>query len=411
MPTAAGHQGGAFAPINGGVTAPLGFSAGSAAAGIKKAGRLDVALLVADADVPCAAVYTTNTVAAAPVVVSRNHTAHGHVRAAVINSGNANACTGPQGVADARAMADAVGSAIGCPSDEVVVSSTGVIGVPLPMPKVLAGIAAAAAALSPDGGDEAAEAIRTTDTFVKQCAIELTLDGTTYRVGGMAKGSGMIQPNMATMLAFVTTDAPLTSGACDAMLRSASDRTFNRITVDSDTSTNDMCLLLASGAAGGEPVSVHGARFDALAAAVHHVCGELARMIVRDGEGATKFVEITVQGALCEADAERAAFAIANSPLCKTAIFGGDANWGRVAMAIGKSGAQVDPDAFDIVFAGIPTCVAGTAIAFDEDAAAEALSLRDVDVLVDLHVGDGEATVWTCDLSYEYVRINGEYRS
>jgi glutamate N-acetyltransferase/amino-acid N-acetyltransferase len=405
------HGAGSFEPLDGGVTAPLGFRAGAVAAGIKKVGKLDVALLVADGNVPAAAVYTTNTVAAAPVIVSRANTAGGLIRAAVINSGNANACTGAQGLSDALAMADAVGTAVGCDPGAVVVSSTGVIGVPLPLDTVLEGISGAAAALNPDGGPSAAQAILTTDTFAKECAVSLTVDGHTYRVGGMAKGSGMIQPNMATMLGFVTTDAPLTSAACDTALRGATARTFNRITVDSDTSTNDMCLLMASGAAGGEPIGVDDAGYAAIAAAVHHVCGELARMIVRDGEGATKFVEVTVQGAANEGDAELAAFAIANSPLCKTAIFGADANWGRVAMAIGKSGAHVDPDAFDVVFAGIPTCVAGAAIAFDEQEAAAALGQRDVEVLVDLHVGAASATVWTCDLSYEYVRINGEYRS
>ena len=409
MTSAATDQ--AFEPLTGGVTAPIGFRAGAFSAGLKKAGKLDVAILAADREVPAAAVYTINAVAAAPVVVSRSHTAHGMVRAAVINSGNANACTGARGVADAREMAAAVGRALACDAASVVVASTGVIGVPLPLPQVLAGIAGAVAALEPAGGPSAAEAIRTTDTFAKECAVALRVAGHEYRVGGMAKGSGMIQPNMATMLAFVTTDAPLTPGACDAVLRAATARTFNRITVDSDTSTNDMCLLLASGAAGGDPIGAVGAGYEAVAAAVHHVCGELARMIVRDGEGATKFVEVTVRGAASERDAALAAFAIANSPLCKTAIFGGDANWGRVAMAIGKSGAVVDPGAFDVVFAGIPTCVAGAAIAFDEDAAAEALGKPDVDVLVDLHVGTESATVWTCDLSYDYVRINGEYRS
>lgn len=400
-----------FEQVDGGVTAALGFRAAGVAAGLKKSGRPDVALLVADRAVPAAAVYTTNACAAAPVIVSRAHTAHGLLRAAVVNSANANACTGKQGIEDAHAMADAVSTALGCTPEEVVVSSTGVIGVPLPMDVVLAGIDRASGALTSDGGPEAAEAIRTTDTFAKQHAVVVEMDGHRYTVGGMAKGSGMIQPNMATMLAFVTTDAPLTPAACDAALRAAAARTFNRITVDSDTSTNDMCLLMASGAAGGEGIGVHDERFAPIAAAIHEVCGDLARGIVRDGEGATKFVEVTVRGAASESDAEAAAFAIANSPLCKTAIFGGDANWGRVAMAIGKSGAKVDPNAFDVVFAGIPTCVAGTAILFDEEAAAAALSQRDVSVLVDLHVGDGHATVWTCDLSYEYVRINGEYRS
>ncbi len=400
-----------FGTVEGGVTAPSGFRAGAVAAGIKKAGKLDVALLVAESAVPAAAVYTTNTIAAAPVVVSRAHTANGHIRAVVINSGNANACTGVSGRADARAMASAVGDAIGCAAEDVVVASTGVIGLPLPLGTVLGGISGAADLLASDGGPSAAEAIRTTDTFTKQCAISLTVGGITYLVGGMAKGSGMIQPNMATMLGFITTDAPLTPAACDSALRAATARTFNRITVDSDTSTNDMCLLMASGAAGGDPIDAGSERYDAIASAIHHVAGELARMIVRDGEGATKFVEVTVRGAASEHDAELAAFSIANSPLCKTAIFGADANWGRVAMAIGKSGAHIDPDAFDVVFAGIPTCLAGAAIAFDEQAAAEALGRPDVDVLVDLHVGDATATVWTCDLSYEYVRINGEYRS
>jgi len=291
------------------------------------------------------------------------------------------------------------------------VASTGVIGVALPLERVLGGIGAAANALDPDAGAAAAAAIMTTDTFAKEVAVEFDLDGATYTVGGMAKGSGMIQPNMATMLAVVTTDAPLSAAACDIALRAATARTFNRISVDSDTSTNDMCLLMASGEAGGTPIEPGDPRFATVSIAVHHVCGELARMIVRDGEGATKFVEVTVRGAVTESDAERAAFAIANSPLFKTALFGGDANWGRVAMAIGKSGARVDPNAFDVIFAGIPTCVAGAGLAFDEEAAASALAEREVQVLVDLHVGTVEATVWTCDLSYEYVRINGDYRS
>jgi glutamate N-acetyltransferase/amino-acid N-acetyltransferase len=209
----------------------------------------------------------------------------------------------------------------------------------------------------------------------------------------------------------VTTDAPLTSAACDAALRSAVGRTFNRITVDSDTSTNDMCLLMANGSVGGAPISPDTAAFTAVSAAVHHVCGELARMIVRDGEGASKFIEVTVRGARSESDAEKAAFSIANSPLFKTAIFGGDANWGRVAMAVGKSGAFVDPDSLEVVFAGITTCVDGAGLAFDEESAASALSQRDIEVVADLHVGDASATVWTCDLTYDYVRINGEYRS
>jgi glutamate N-acetyltransferase/amino-acid N-acetyltransferase len=400
-----------FAPVPGGVTAPKGFRASGVAAGLKKSGQPDVALLAASRAVPAAAVFTTSLVVAAPVVVSREHAARGRIRAVVTNAGNANACTGEQGLVDARAMAAATAEALGCAPEEVIVASTGVIGAPLPVGLVLPAIARAADALDAAAGEVAADAIMTTDTFRKQAAVSVTSGGRTYTVGGMAKGSGMIKPNMATMLAYLTTDAPLTTEACDTALRAAVGRTFNRITIDSDTSTNDMCVLLASGEAGGDAIGPAGAVFETVAEAVHLVCGELARMIVRDGEGATKFVEVTVRGAATEHDAELAAFAIADSPLCKTAIFGGDANWGRVAMAIGKSGAYLDPDTFDIVFAGIPTCAGGTALSFDEEAAAAALAQREVDILVDLHVGPHSATVWTCDLSYEYVRINGDYRS
>ncbi len=398
-------------PVPGGVTAPAGFVASGVAAGIKPSGKPDMAMIACEAVVPAAAVFTTNTMAAPPVSISRTHIAHGAIRATVVNSGNANACTGAQGTADAIAMAQATANALGCDPHQVIVASTGVIGVPMPMDAVLPGVTAAAAALTPGGGADAAAAIMTTDTFAKEVAVSFDLDGVTCTVGGMAKGSGMIKPNMATMLAYVTTDAPLTSAACDAALRAAVGRTFNRITIDGDTSTNDMCLLMASGAASGPAIEPGTPEFERVLFYIHHVCAELARMIVRDGEGATKFIEVTVRGAATESDAEAAAFSIADSPLFKTAIFGGDANWGRVAMAVGKSGAKVDPDALEVVFAGITTCLNGTAVAFDEDAAAAALKLPNVEVVADLHVGAASATVWTCDLTYEYVRINGEYRS
>jgi glutamate N-acetyltransferase/amino-acid N-acetyltransferase len=401
----------AYENISGGVTAPKGFVASGVSAGIKPSGKPDVAMIACDRVVPAAAVFTTNTMAAPPVNVSRAHIAHGAIRATVVNSGNANACTGARGTADAIAMAQATATALGCDPHQVIVASTGVIGVPMPMDAVLPGVAVAAAALTPGGGADAAVAIMTTDTFAKEVAVSFDLDGVRCTVGGMAKGSGMIKPDMATMLAHVTTDAPLTSAACDAALRAAVGRTFNRITIDGDTSTNDMCLLMASGAAGGPAIEPGTPEFDTVVSAIHHVCAELARMIVRDGEGATKFIEVTVRGAATESDAEAAAFSIADSPLFKTAIFGGDANWGRVAMAVGKSSAKVDPNALEVVFAGITTCRNGTAVAFDEDAAAEALALPNVEVVADLHVGDASATVWTCDLTYEYVRINGEYRS
>lgn len=401
----------AFTYVEGGVLAPRGFLGAAVSAGIKRSGKRDLALIVAEERCPAAAVFTRNAMAAAPVIVSRENVSDGHARAVVVNAGNANACTGEQGIADAREMAAAVAAALGCDAADVLVASTGVIGVPLPMDLVTGGIAEAAEGLDVVTGDAIAEAIMTTDTFPKQLAVRIDVDGRAYTVGGVAKGSGMIRPDMATMLAFLTTDAPLDPAACDAALRSAVARTFNRVTVDSDTSTNDMCALMASGAAGGAPIPPGDPRFEPLAAAIEHVCGELAKMIARDGEGATKLVTVTVTGARDEADAERAAFAIAESPLVKTAIFGGDANWGRVAMAIGKSGATLDPARVRIVFAGVLTCENGTAVPFSEEEAARALAEPEVEIVADLGVGTASATVWTCDLTYEYVRINGEYRS
>lgn len=400
-----------FAHADGGVTAPAGFLAAGVSAGIKKSGKRDVCLLVAERTCPAAAVFTVSATAAPPVLVSREHITGGVLRAVVVNAGNANACTGAPGMAAAREMAGAAARALGCEPTEVVVCSTGVIGVPLPTDLVLAGIAQAAETLDSTAGESAAEAIMTTDTFVKQLAISVTVDGRMFTVGGMAKGSGMIQPNMATMLAFITTDAPLSSASCDALLRAAVARSFNRITVDSDTSTNDTCVLMASGAEGGPTLEPGSVAYESVAAAITEVATALAKMVVRDGEGATKFVTITVNGAVDETDAERAAFAIANSPLFKTALFGEDANWGRVAMALGKSGARIDPERFDITFAGIVTCRDGTATGFDEAEAALALAADEVEVQVDLHLGGGAATVWTCDFSYDYVKINGDYRT
>lgn len=400
-----------FSTADGGVVAAAGFACAGIHCGLKKTGSPDLALITADAPVPTAALFTRNQVAAAPVEVSRLHVGSGTARAVLINAGNANACTGLQGLNDARECAVAVAEALGCEVDDVLVCSTGVIGVPLPVGLVVAGVAEAAQALDNRSGDPAAEAIMTTDTFAKQSAVCMSHEGRRIVVGGMAKGSGMIKPDMATMLAVLTTDAPLTSEACDAALRSAVATTLNRVTVDGDTSTNDTVVLMASGAAGGSPIGSEGPVFDKVAEAVRVVCSELARMIARDGEGATKLVTVTVSGADSDADAEAAAFSIADSPLVKTALFGNDANWGRVAMAVGKSGAVMDANRLAIRFAGIEVCREGTAVPFDEDEAFAALDVPEVEVEVDLGVGDRSATVLTCDLSYEYVRINGEYRS
>ncbi|MDO9173495.1 MAG: bifunctional glutamate N-acetyltransferase/amino-acid acetyltransferase ArgJ [Actinomycetota bacterium] len=399
------------APIDGGVTAPMGFSACGVAAGLKPVGALDFALVVADSACPAAAVFSTNKVAAAPVVLSRKHITSGRAKAVVINAGNANACTGAAGERNSLDTAEALAAQLGCEVGDVQVCSTGVIGVQLPVERLLRALPGAVASLAPDGGAAAAQAIMTTDTAPKEVAVELSIGDSVYRVGGMAKGSGMIQPNMATMLAVLTTDAPLSADACDAVLRSAVNVTFNRVTVDSDTSTNDTCVLMASGAAGGDAITPTDERFSAISVAVHAVAEALACKIARDGEGASKLITVTVHGAESEPDAELAAFAIANSPLVKTAIFGRDANWGRVAMAIGKSGCELDPARFDITFAGIRVCSAGAATGFDEDAAYEALGQSDVSIEVDLNLGEARASVWTCDLTYDYVRINGEYRS
>ncbi len=400
-----------FAYAEGGVVAPLGFLASGVSAGLKSEGKRDLALVAAETAVPAAAVFTTNKVAAAPVTVSRRHIARGVARVVVINAGNANACTGARGEADAIETARAVAEGLGCEPGEVVVSSTGVIGVPLPVDKIVSAIPEAVDALDSRSGDDAAAAIMTTDTFAKQTALSLDIGGRRVTVGGMAKGSGMIAPNMATMLSVITTDAPLTPVACEAALKHAVALTFNRVTVDMDTSTNDMCVLLASGKAGGGEIEAGSPEYALVQEAIHAVAGELARMIARDGEGATKLVTVKVTGAASDEDAEKAAFAIANSPLVKTALFGNDANWGRVAGALGRSGADVDPAAFDIDFAGIAVCRAGAATGFDEGEALSALKQPEVTISVDLHLGAGEATVWTCDLTYEYVRINGEYRS
>jgi len=397
--------------IEGGILAATGFSATGVSAGVKKSGKKDIAIIDAGTPVPAAAVFTRNSMAAAPIEVSRANIESGRIRAAVVNSGNANACTGARGLADARKMVEVTAHALGCSPADVIIASTGVIGVPLPMQVIVDGIKAAVNALPSGCARSAAEAIMTTDTTHKEAAVYVECDGMTFRVGGMAKGSGMIMPNMATMLGFITTDAPLDPDACRAALVSASAETFNRITVDGETSTNDMVLLMASGAGCADVITTQHPVYPAVVDAITQVCRTLAHMIVKDGEGATRFVSVTARGASSLPDADAIARSIANSPLFKTAIFGGDANWGRVAMAVGNSSALIDPNKLEIVFAGITTCREGQAVPFDEAEAAQALAQPEIEVLVDLHLGDCEATVWTCDLSYEYVRINGEYRS
>ena len=409
--TAAGPEGVAIAPVDGGVTAAAGFRAAGVACGIKKTGAPDLALIVADGPATAAAVFTTNKAQAAPVVVSREHLAGGGglARAIIVNSGCANACTGPEGLAVARSTADFVASMAGCRADQVLVASTGVIGVQLDLDKLRKGAIAAANTLSRTGGGDAAVAIMTTDRAPKSAAVAVTTAAGTYRVGGMAKGAGMIEPHMATMLGFVTTDAAVPAPLLQRALRDAVDVTFNAITIDGDTSTNDTVFLLASGASG---VEVGDAGYPGFVAALRTVCGALARAIVRGGEGVTKLVSITVAGAATTGDATRAAKTIANSLLVKTAIHGGDPNWGRLLAAAGRAGVP-----FDVEHASVrigPVELFKDGVPFDDRApeAAACLAGSDIEITVDLGAGGSHAaTVWTCDLSAEYVAINAEYRT
>jgi glutamate N-acetyltransferase/amino-acid N-acetyltransferase len=392
------------------VTAPKGFRAAAAAAGIKEQG-LDLALIVADWGCSAAAVFTTNRAQAAPVIVSREHLAAGQARAVVVNAGCANAGTGEQGLRDAREMAALVAGAIGCRPGEVVVASTGVIGVGLPMEKVRAGIAHAVPCLSRDAGGQAARAILTTDTRPKEAVVEFPLDGHRATIGAMAKGSGMIAPNMATMLAFFTTDAALDPRLLHRALREAVGASLNRITVDGDTSTNDMAVVLASGAVPVKAIMEEGRDYDAFRSALTEAAREIAGMIVRDGEGATRVAEVRVEGARLESEADRIARTVAESPLVKTALNGGDPNWGRVLAAVGRAGVDLDMGQVDLFLGDVWVAEGGRARSYDEARARRALAEDPIRILVRLKEGRASGWMWTCDLSHGYVDINAHYRS
>ena len=393
-----------------GVTAPGGFRAAAVASGIKAEG-LDLALVAADHSCSAAAVFTSNRAQAAPVLVSREHLGGGHARAVVINSGCANAATGEEGVRDARETARLVAETLGCAPAEVVVASTGVIGVRLPMAPLRAGIPRAAAALARDGGAVAARAIMTTDTRPKETVVEFHLSGHAARVGGMAKGAGMIAPNLATMLCVLTTDAAVAPPLLARALRDAVGESLNRITVDGDTSTNDMAVILASGAVPAPALLGDGPGFDAFRAALTEATRDLAEKIVRDGEGATRLAEVRVEGARAAGDADRIARTIAESPLVKTALHGGDPNWGRILAAVGRSGVAVDVDRVDIHLGSVWVAEGGRARAYDESEAHRAVTEDPVRIRVDLHAGDATGWIWTCDLTRAYVDINAHYRS
>ena len=393
-----------------GVTAPLGFKAAAAAAGIKPQG-LDLALLVADWGCSAAAVFTTNRARAAPVVVSREHLAGGQARALVANAGCANAGTGEQGLKDAREMAALTAREIGCRPGEVVVASTGVIGVRLPMEKVRAGLAVAAPQLSREGGADAARAILTTDTHSKEVVVEFPLGGEMARIGAMAKGSGMIAPNLATMLAFFTTDAAVDPRLLHQALREAAGESLNRVTVDGDTSTNDMALVLASGALPVRAVLEEGRDYDAFRGAFIEAARKIARLIIRDGEGATRMAEVRVEGARMESEADRIARTVAESPLVKTALNGGDPNWGRILAAVGRSGVDIDMDRVDLWLGDVWVAEGGSARTYDEETARRAVLEDPVRIRVCLGAGRAVGWMWTCDLSHGYVDINAHYRS
>ena len=398
--------------IDGGICAPQGISACGIQGGFRKEpGRKDMALIVADETCTAAGVFTQNIFCAAPVQVSRKHVADGKARAIIVNSGNANAATGEPGLAVAEGTAKIVAAGLGCDADDILVCSTGIIGQQLDLSIFETAVPAAMTALSTEGGHDAAGAIMTTDTVEKEHAIEFQVGENTYRVGGMCKGAGMISPNMATMIAILTSDAPVVPAAAQAALRAAAGVSFNKVTVDSDTSTNDTCLMLCTGAAGGELIDEASTAFPVFAEAVRIVCTELAKDIARDGEGSTKLVEVTVTGAANDADADLCARAIANSPLVKTAVAGHDANWGRIAAAAGRSGATFKQEDVSIDILGIPVCRDGLTVAFDEDEALKRFEDTDIAIAIDLGAGEATARIWTCDLTHEYIHINADYRS
>ncbi|MDR1735703.1 MAG: bifunctional glutamate N-acetyltransferase/amino-acid acetyltransferase ArgJ [Oscillospiraceae bacterium] len=401
--------------VPGGVTAAKGFRAAGMHCGIRKnTEKKDLALIFSDVPCSAAAVYTTNLVKASPLYVTMRHLENGALRAVIANSGNANACA-PGGEDAALRACAAAAAALGIAKEDVAVASTGVIGVPLPVGAIEDAAKPLAAKLSESGSDDAAEAIMTTDLTKKSIAVSFSLGGKTVTLGGIAKGSGMIHPNMGTMLSFLTTDARISADMLQAALRESARVTYNRISVDGDTSTNDMNLIMASGLAGNAEITEPGADYGVFLAALNRVNGFLAREMARDGEGATKLITCRVTGAGDTLAAERLAKSVIASSLVKTAMFGADANWGRVLCAMGYSGAAFDPAGVSISFASdsgeVQVCQNGMGLAFDEVKAKEILTKSEVTIICSLGQGGGEAEAFGCDLSYDYVKINGDYRT
>ena len=404
--------------INGGVCAAQGFQAAGIHVGVKTHAewKKDVALIVSDVDCAAAAVFTKNVVKAAPIRVDLQHLANGKARAVIANSGNANACA-PQGEENAERMCAAAAKAIGCAPEDVVVSSTGVIGQRLNVEAIEEGLPALYAALerSEAASDAAGHAIMTTDLVKKEAAVETTVGGKTVRMGGIAKGSGMIHPNMGTMLCFLTTDCAISPEMIKTALLETVNVSFNRISVDGDTSTNDTCCVLANGLAGNETITAKGPDYEAFLAALQALCTELAKKMASDGEGARHLITCTVSGAKSEASAEAVAKSVVSSTLTKAAIFGADANWGRVLCAMGYSGEEFDPDKVTVCFASaagsVQVCAKGRGLDFDEDLAKKILTEHDVEIHISMEEGSGTCTCWGCDITYDYIKINGDYRT
>ena len=401
--------------ITGGVTAAKGFKAAGIHAGLKHdPAKNDVAMILCDTEATAAGVYTMNRVKAAPIYVTMEHLENGTAWGVIANSGNANACA-PMGHENAVKMAEAAAAATGRQPEDFIVASTGVIGQPLNISAVETACPALASLLSRDGSAEAAKAIMTTDTRPKEVAVSFEIEGKEVRLGGIAKGSGMIHPNMGTMLAFLTTDCAISSDVLQSALYDVTKVTFNRISVDGDTSTNDTCCILASGAAGNPLIDWKSEDYDVFLGALKFVCTELAKMIAGDGEGATKLVTCTVSGSRSEEAAEKLAMEVIRSSLVKAAMFGADANWGRVLCAMGYSRAPFRPEYVSISFASaageILVCQQGEGLAFDEDKAKAVLSQPEVEIRVNVGEGEHSATAWGCDLTYDYVKINGDYRT
>lgn len=394
-----------------GVTFAKGFTAAGVKAGIKKSGNLDVAVIYTKTQAVVAGTFTQNKVAAAPVYVSKEVVATGTAHAIVANAGCANACTGQQGLDDAHKMAQIAADELGVNADDVIVGSTGVIGVSLPMDKLEAGIKDAVANLSADGSGNAGRAIITTDTHSKSVTCEFELSGKTVRMGAIAKGSGMIRPNMATMLCYITTDIAIDQALLQKAVSGCVEKSFNMISVDGDMSTNDMVIVLANGEANNAKITEENADYQIFFDKLTMLCTELAKQIAADGEGASKFLTINVKGAKSFADAKTVGMAIANSPLVKTAFFGEDPNWGRVICAVGYSGADMVPEKTVVKFGGITIFANGTGATYDEKALAHVMKEKDIVIDIELNMGQEDATVWSCDLSYEYVKINGEYHT